>query len=64
MVINTMRNYQKIIVLTLLLLAGSASAVTVGQPVDEFALQSLEGVTHRSSDYRGKVLILAVFGHS
>ena len=54
----------KYIILALFLLAGSVSAVTVGQPVDEFALQSLEGVTHQSSDYRGKVLILAVFGHS
>lgn len=58
-----MRNF-KYIAIFILFLAGSASAVTVGQPVDEFALQSLEGVTHQSSDYRGKVLILAVFGHS
>lgn len=48
----------------LLFLTASAFAQTVGQPVDEFALRSLEGQTHRASDYRGKVLVLAVIGYN
>lgn len=52
------------ILLVLFLLVGSAPAVTVGQPVDGFVLQSLEGQTHRASDYRGKVLVLAVIGYN
>ncbi len=48
----------------LLLLVGSASAATVGQPIEEFTLQDLTGKTHRASEYRGKVLVLAIIGHN
>ena len=43
----------------LLLLVGSASAQTV-----EFSLRDLDGNTHNASDYRGKVLVLAIIGHT
>ena len=54
-----MRQYLLSIPMILLLLVGAASAQTVN-----FSLQDLddENKTHRASDYRGKVLILAVFG--
>ena len=48
----------------LLLLVASASAATVGQSVDNFSLKDLDGNTRRASDYRGKVLVLAVIGYN
>ena len=59
-----MRKYLLSIPMMLLLLAGSASAATVGQQIANFSLQDLDGNTHRASDYRGKVLVLAAFGWS
>ncbi len=61
-----MRKYLLSIPMILLLLVGAASAVTVGQPLAEFpkSLQDLddENKQHSVSDYRGKVLVLAVIG--
>ena len=54
-----MRKYLLSIPMILLLLAGSASAQTVN-----FSLRGLDGNTHRASDYRGKVLVLAIIGYS
>ena len=59
-----MRKYLLSIPMMLLLLAGSASAATVGQSIANFSLQDLDGNTHRASEYRGKVLVLAAFGWS
>ncbi|MDE2797158.1 MAG: hypothetical protein OXI94_00690 [Gemmatimonadota bacterium] len=54
-----MRQYLLSIPMILLLLVGAASAQTVN-----FSLQDLDNNTHKASDYRGKVLVLAVFGHN
>ncbi len=59
-----MRKYLLSIPMILLLLAGSASAVTVGQQIADFSLTGLDGGTYKPSDYRGQVLILAVIGWS
>ena len=56
--INTMRQYLLSIPMILLLLVGAASAQTVN-----FSLRGLDGNTYSASEYRGKVLILAVFGY-
>ena len=53
-----MRKYLLSIPMILLLLAGAASAQV------NFSLTDLNGNTHRASDYRGQVLILAVIGHN
>lgn len=57
-----MRQYLLSIPMILLLLVGSASAVTVGQQIADFSLTGLDGRTYRASGYRGQVLILAVIG--
>ena len=57
-----MRKYLLSIPMILLLLVGSASAVTVGQQIADFSLTGLDGGTYKPSDYRGQVLILAVIG--
>ena len=57
--INTMRQYLLSIPVILLLLVGSASAQTVN-----FSLRGLDGNTYSASDYRGKVLVLAIIGYS
>ena len=57
-----MRQYLLSIPMILLLLVGTASAATVGQPIANFSLTGLDGNTYSASQYRGKVLILAVFG--
>ena len=54
-----MRQYLLSIPMILLLLVGAASAQTVN-----FSLTGLDGNTYSTSDYRGKVLILAVIGHN
>ena len=54
-----MRKYLLSIPMILLLLVGSASAQTVN-----FSLTGLDGKTYSASDYRGKVLVLAVIGYS
>ena len=54
-----MRQYLLSIPMFLLLLVGAASAQTVN-----FSLTGLDGNTYSTSDYRGKVLILAVIGHN
>ncbi|MCE2433987.1 MAG: redoxin domain-containing protein [Candidatus Latescibacteria bacterium] len=59
-----MRQYLLSIPMILLLLVGSTSAATVGQPIADFSLQDLDGNTHSTSDYRGKVIVLAAFGWS
>ena len=59
-----MRQYLLSIPMILLLLAGSVSAVTVGQQIADFKLTGLDGSEYRPSDYRGQVLILAVIGHN
>ena len=56
--INTMRKYLLSIPMILLLLVGSASAQTVN-----FSLRGLDGKTYSASDYRGKVLVLAIIGY-
>ena len=53
-----MRKYLLSIPMILLLLVGTVSAQTVN-----FSLRGIDGKTYSASDYRGKVLILAVFGH-
>lgn len=35
-----------------------ASAVEIGQPAPDFALTDINGVTHKLSDYKGKVVVL------
>ena len=57
-----MRQYLLSIPMILLLLIGSASAVTEGQRIADFSLTGLDGNTYSASTYRGKVLILAVIG--
>ena len=57
-----MRKYLLSIPMILLLLVGVASAATIGQPIDNFSLTDLDNNTHRASDYRGKVLVIAAFG--
>lgn len=54
-----MHKYLFSLPMILLLLAGSTSAQTVN-----FSLTGTDGGTYRASDYRGKVLILAVIGYS
>ncbi len=54
-----MRQYLLSIPMILLLLVGSVSAQTVN-----FSLRDLDGNTHNASDYRGKVLVLAIIGYS
>ena len=54
-----MRQYLLSIPMILLLLVGSASAQTVN-----FSLRGLDGDTYSASQYRGKVLVLAVIGYS
>ena len=54
-----MCKYLLSIPMILLLLVGAASAQTVN-----FSLRGLDGNTYSASDYRGKVLILAIFGYS
>ncbi len=54
-----MRKYLLSIPMILLLLVGTASAQTVN-----FSLQDLDNNTHSASQYRGKVVVLAVIGHS
>ncbi len=53
-----MRQYLLSIPMILLLLVGPASAQTVN-----FSLTGTDGNTYSASDYRGKVLILAIIGH-
>ena len=53
-----MRQYLLSIPMFLLLLVGTASAQTVN-----FSLQGLDGNTYSASDYRGKVLVLAIIGY-
>ena len=53
-----MCKYLLSIPMILLLLVGVASAQTVN-----FSLTGLDGNTYSASDYRGKVLILAIIGH-
>jgi len=60
--INAMRQYLLSIPMILLLLVGTASAATVGQPIANFSLMGLDGNTYSASQYRGKVLVLAVIG--
>ena len=52
-----MRQYLLSIPMIMFLLVGSASAQTVN-----FSLRGTDDNTYSASDYRGKVLILAVFG--
>ena len=59
-----MRKYLLSIPMILLLLVGSASAVTVGQTITDFSLKDLDDNTHNASDYRGKVLVIAAIGHT
>ena len=59
-----MRKYLLSIPMTLLLLVGSASAVSKDQPIPNFSLQDLNGKTHNASDYRGKILVIAAIGYS
>ena len=51
-----------LLTIILLLLVASASAATVDQQVDGFSLKDLNNQTHRASQYRGKVLVLAIIG--
>ncbi len=53
-----MRQYLLSIPMILLMLVGAASAQTVN-----FSLRGLDGNTYSASDYRGKVLILALIGY-
>ena len=53
-----MRQYLLSIPMILLLLVGTAFAQTVN-----FSLRGLDGNTYSASDYRGKVLILAIIGY-
>ena len=53
-----MRQYLLSIPMILLLLVGTASAQTVN-----FSLTGTDGKTYSASDYRGKVLVLAVIGY-
>ncbi len=53
-----MRKYLLSIPMILLLLVGSASAQTVN-----FSLRGTDGNTYSASDYRGKVLVLAIIGY-
>ena len=43
---------------TLLAMATPAAAVTVGAPAPQFVGTDQNGVTHRLSDYRGKIVVL------
>ena len=54
-----MRQYLLSIPMILLLIVGTASAQTVN-----FSLRGLDGNTYSVSDYRGKVLVLAIIGYS
>src|SRR2546426_11313245 len=44
------------------LLAGAASAVAPGDTAPDFTLYDLNGVPYTLSDYRGKVVLLALVG--
>ncbi len=59
-----MHKYLLSIPMILLLLVGGTSAATKGQLIEEFSLMDPTGKTHRASDYRGKVLVLAIIGHT
>ncbi len=52
-----MSKYLLSIPMILILLVGSASAQV------NFSLRGLDGKTYSASDYRGKVLVLAVIGY-
>ena len=54
-----MRQYLLSIPMILLLLVGTVSAQTV-----DFSLRGLDGNTYSASNYRGKVLVLAIIGYS
>ena len=54
-----MRKYLLSIPMILFLLVGAASAQTVN-----FSLTGLDKKTYSASDYRGKVLVLAIIGHT
>ncbi len=53
-----MRQYLLSIPMILLLLVGTASAQTVN-----FSLRGIDDKTYSASNYRGKVLILAIIGY-
>ena len=53
-----MRKYLLSIPMILFLLVGATSSQTVN-----FSLQGIDGNTYSASNYRGKVLVLAIIGH-
>lgn len=59
-----MRYLQYLTICLLCLMAAPAAAVFVGEPVENFRLRDLEGTFHSDTDYRGKVLILAIIGYN
>ena len=62
-----MRRYAKWQVLLGLLLAwqGAASAlVKTGEEAPEFTLQQLDGAQVSLSDFRGKVVLISLFGYN
>jgi hypothetical protein len=43
-------------------LAGGALGLEPGQPAPDFDLQATSGATHRLSDYRGQLVLVALVG--
>ncbi|MGA1195682.1 MAG: hypothetical protein ACO36I_04160 [Candidatus Latescibacterota bacterium] len=59
-----MHKLKHVLILYFSLLTTSVLAIGVGEPVDSFRLVDLEGTFHSDTDYRGKVIILAVIGYN
>lgn len=59
-----MRHFKYVLLCLLCLSTVPAFAVFVGEPIDSFNLRDLNGTAHADTDYRGKVLILAVIGYN
>lgn len=52
------------LIFCLALAAAPAFAFPVGQTISNFSLRDLNGRLHSDTDYRGKVLILAIIGYN
>ena len=59
-----MQKLKYALLLCLALTATPAFGISVGETITNFRLPDLNGTFHSDTDYRGKVLILAVIGYN
>ena len=56
--------FVRLAAITALILSVSVDALTVGEHLPAISLQSLDGETYATDDFRGKVLVLYLMGYA